>query len=97
MTEFSPKNLFQSLHKDEVEALQAQRSERWLKLAFSAAMAELACRGASSDEIKGARAFVDVLLNLPDTQKLERLPIKSLEVLGRETIPEPPKAKEEKK
>jgi hypothetical protein len=97
MTEFSPKNLFQSLHKDETEALQRERSERWMKLAFTAALAELACRGASSDEIKGARAFVDVLLNLPDTQKLERIPIKSLEVLGRETVPEPLKPKEEKK
>ena len=97
MSDFSPKSQFILYHKEEAEALHQQSSERWFKISLNSALAQLAIHGASSDELKGARAFIDVLLNLPLTTKIERLPIKTLEVLGTEPSPESPLKKEEKK
>jgi hypothetical protein len=99
MNEFNPKAQFLLYHKPEAELLQQQSAERWFKISLSSALAELAGRGANPDELKGARAFISVLLNLPEQLTITKLPIKSLEVLGREPADQPPSTtpKQEKK
>lgn len=63
-TEFSPRITFQTLHKASAEELKAHREDAWLKTSLAFAVGELAYRGASAEQLYGARQLIHTLQNL---------------------------------
>ena len=64
MTELDPKSQFQAFHPEEATQLQANRESRWLKTSLLYTLANMTHQGATEAELRGARRFVSVLLNL---------------------------------
>jgi hypothetical protein len=64
MTDFSPKQQFQENEKVSAELAKVVDSENF-RIAASAAMAQLAMRCPSHDEMMGARRFLLELMHLP--------------------------------
>lgn len=79
MTEFNPKQSFQTFHKEETQELLRQREARWFTLSLNAALSQMAHAGAEAAELRGARRLIDALLNLPDKPTEGRsYPVKEL-------------------
>jgi hypothetical protein len=60
----TPKALFQKLNKEAADALAMAVEERWFQTASTTAMAQMAENGASQEELRGARSFLDQLCTL---------------------------------
>lgn len=81
----SPKFLFQQ-NEDQVKAFKAIAHNTHFLQGLSSSLSELAMRNITADELKGARRFIDVLLNIAEKESTpERMPVKKLdhEVLER--------------
>lgn len=94
MIEFNPVRSYQIHHKEEMTALLEQRTARWLTIGLSTAMSQLAAFGASEHELRGARRFVEIFLNLPETtDTIARYPERTLSSFDQGTSikPEPKK------
>lgn len=75
----SPKSLFQQ-NEDQVKAFKAISHNTHFLQGLSSALAEFAGRDASPDELKGARRFIQVLLNIAEKETVpERMPVKRLD------------------
>ena len=80
MTSLSPKRNFQQFHKPLAELLQQERERPWLTVGFVYALAEMADRGASEQQMLGARNLIHIFQNLWEpADKTKSLPIKRLE------------------
>jgi hypothetical protein len=76
----SPKEVFYTCHPSAAEDLQKFREAIWMKVAVNYTLAELANNGATQEQLKGARDFVNTFLHLwekPEAPK--KLPVKALE------------------
>ncbi len=87
-----PKIDFKKFQEEHAATLRAESQRSWFKTAIVYALADLANRGATDQEINGANRFIEILNGLAaDEVKITRLPVKSLEFLDGE-----PKPKEKK-
>jgi hypothetical protein len=78
-TEFSPRITFQTLHKASAEELKAHREDAWLKTSLAFAVGELAFRGATAEQLYGARQLIHTLQNLWEGEtKQAQMPRQSL-------------------
>jgi hypothetical protein len=86
MNIFSPKYNFQTYHKAEMELLAQNVNNRWFNLMLEYALSERAWHGATVEELKGVRDFVNTLINLAETDKADRgnMPVITLDVLGQQ-------------
>jgi len=57
-------------------------NRREAKIAMEAALSERVYRGASQEELKGAKDFIASLINLTEIDKPESFPVKKLVTLG---------------
>lgn len=80
MTTFSPKEIFNRLHKADSAELQAHREDAWLVNGLAFSLSEMAHAGADSSELKGARRLIKTLRNLWE-EKAEpmKFPVVSLD------------------
>lgn len=62
MTTFSPKAQF--VRSVNVEDLKKNREASWLTTAFTFSLAEMAHKGASAEQLAGARTFISTFQNL---------------------------------
>ena len=83
MNTFNPKLHFQMYHKAEMELLAQNVNNRWFNLALEYA---LLSHNSTAEEMKGAKDFINTLLNLAETDRNEVFPVKKLEVLGQSPI-----------
>jgi hypothetical protein len=91
---FDPKADFKKFREADAATLREESQKGWFKTAVVYALADLANRGATDQEINGANRFVELLNGLAaDEIKVTRLPVKSLEYLDGNPKPK----KEEKK
>jgi hypothetical protein len=79
MTTLSPQRNFQQFQTQHASNLQDNREASWLTVAMVYAMAEMVNRGATAEQMLGARNFVHVLQNLWDKgDKESSLPVRRL-------------------
>ena len=72
---FSPKEQYQLYQPDSALALAENTNKKWLRVSLDAALAQLSASGAENLELRGARRFIEVLLDLPEKEtKLGKLP-----------------------
>jgi hypothetical protein len=64
MNSINAKELFQNSATDYKGAISEMAKSPALRVSVIYAMAELASRGATHEQLAGARAFVDILINL---------------------------------
>jgi hypothetical protein len=77
-----PKSDFKKFHSPHADTLLEESQKPWFKTAVIYALADLANRGATDQEINGANRFIEILNGLAaDEVKLTRLPVKSLTFL----------------
>lgn len=75
----SPKSLFQQ-NEDQVKAFRAISHNTHFLQGLSSSLAEFAQGSVSADELKGARRFIGVLLNIAEKPGTpDRLPVKKLD------------------
>lgn len=75
----SPKGLFQQ-NEDQVKAFKAIAHNTHFLQALNSAMSEFAMRETTPDELKGARRFISLLLNIAEKESTpERMPPKKLD------------------
>lgn len=74
----SPKDQFQSFHKDDADAFAKTIGEPHVQMAMLHAFAELASGGATTEQLAGARTFIAILNKISDPVKISTLPTKEL-------------------
>lgn len=75
----SPKGLFRQ-NEDHVKAFKAISRNTYFLQGLSSSLAEFAQRDATSEELKGARRFIAVLLNIAEDETTPtRMPVKRLD------------------
>jgi len=80
MTSISPKRNFLTFQKGHAAELQNHRESSWFTVAATYALAEMACRNATAEQLNGARNFITVFQNLWEEDKDKgKLPVKSLQ------------------
>jgi hypothetical protein len=85
----SPKHNFQAFQPEASEALKSQRESSWLTVSMTYALAEMASLGATTEQLNGARNFIQVLQNLWEKgEQQKRLPISSLETYDTDNLDE---------
>ena len=79
----NPKENFEKFHKDDAATLRGEVQKGYFATAASFALAELASRGATFEELNGANRFLEILTTLSaEKVELKRLPVRQLSVLG---------------
>ena len=63
---FSPKDDFQKYNTPAAKELQSHTNSPWLRVSLDAALSQLAAVGADNRELRGARRFIETLLDLPE-------------------------------
>ena len=87
-----PKKDFKKHQEIHAETLRTESKRAWFKISVIYALADLANRGATAEELNGANRFVELLTGLgEDEVKVHRLPVKSLEFLDKPQTSEPAK------
>ena len=87
---FNPKSDFAKHQPDFASTLRAESQKGWFKTSVAYALADLANRGATDQEINGANRFIEILNGLAEDEvKMQRLPVKSLEFLDRDADKQP--------
>lgn len=88
----SPKEQFLLAHKSEAEQLALQANQPALTIGITYALAEMACHGASQEQLAGARFGFETLLNLPvPNATIKPLPAKQLSETPPSLTPSKPK------
>lgn len=78
---FSPKKLFIKHHPD-LASFRIMVGSSLCQNAIKDAIAEMAWRGASDDQLRGANTFVSILLNLSEPESpSSQIPVKGLRTL----------------
>lgn len=73
-TFYNPKNTFQLWQPDAAEILAQHVEARWFRASLDAALAQAAALGATTEELRGIRKFIDELLTLSEKAKEEIAP-----------------------
>lgn len=72
MNSLVPKDLFQTSRKEDSETLAQQVASPWMRTAMVYTLSQMALSGATQDELRGAKTFINTFLNLseqpPETQ-----------------------------
>lgn len=80
MITHSPKQNFLNFQKEPAATLQEQRESFWLTTSFSYTLAEMAHLGATTEQLNGARNFIQIFQNLWDRGEAhQKLPVKRLQ------------------
>jgi anaerobic ribonucleoside-triphosphate reductase len=89
MNTFNPKLHFQTYHKAEMELLAQNVNNRWFNLALEYA---LLSHNSTAEEMKGARDFINTLINLAEIDKTVtgNMPVITLNVLGQPPVVKKP-------
>ena len=80
MNAINPKADFIELMPEIAKESRSQLPQPWFKWASTTALAQFAHNGATAEELKGVRRFLETLVNIAETvPEPTRLPIKTLE------------------
>ena len=83
MNAINPKQDFQDHGGPYVEEARKQLPQVWFRQAANAALAQMAHDGSTEDELKGARTYLGLLINIAEKPVMpERMPVSRLETLG---------------
>jgi hypothetical protein len=75
VTPFSPKEQYQRYQTDSAAELTSHTNSKWLRVSLDAALAQLSAVGAENLELRGARRFIETLLDLAEKNtRLGKLP-----------------------
>jgi hypothetical protein len=69
MNPTNPKEVFQAFQKDSAEELGRHYSSKWLVTSLGFSLQQMAAMGCSSEELTGARRFIQTLTNLHEKEK----------------------------
>lgn len=61
---FSPKVSFQRYNADSAKILQENTNQKWFRISLDASLAQLSAAGADNRELRGARRFIETLLDI---------------------------------
>lgn len=79
---FDPKGDFRKFQEAHAATLREESQKGWFKTSITYALAELANRGATDQEINGANRFVELLNGLAEDKiEIRRFPVKTLEFM----------------
>ena len=63
---FSPKEQYQKFQVESATELVMHTNSKWLRVSLDAALAQMSAAGAENLELRGARRFIEVLLDLAE-------------------------------
>jgi hypothetical protein len=66
VTPFSPKEQYQRFQVESAAELTSHTNSKWLRVSLDAALAQLSASGAENLELRGARRFIETLLDLAE-------------------------------
>lgn len=92
MSAIDPKGDFQKFSEDTAKLARSTFPQPWFRHTINTALAQVVMGGTTEMELNGIRKFLAVLVNLGETEiPVQRMPVKTLDVLSPEQPPEPPK------